>query len=102
MRRLKVFQTFRRLRLRSHLHLQSFRAQIVKDQRVPARSLVHNSPGQTDFFVQLFAILRGRFVFRDEVFQLQRDVKLVRVRMPARFLLREDLLDSILRVLRRV
>ena len=102
MRRFEVIQTLCRSCLCSHLPLQPFGTQIVKDQRVPARSLVHNSPGQTDFFVQLFAILRGRFVFRDEVFQLQRDVKLVRVRMPARFLLREDLLDSILRVLRRV
>jgi len=84
------------------LDLQSFRAQIVKDQRVPTRSLIHDSPGQTDFIVQLFASRCDGFILRDEVFQLHGDVKLVRVRMSARLLLCDDLLDSVLRVLRRV
>jgi hypothetical protein len=91
------------LGVRHDLHLDAVAAQVVEEQLGPRRPFGHETTGDGDDDVRVnLAVRDGIGELRDERRELRVDVELVRVRVLAFLLAREDLVDPVRGVLRGV
>eukprot|EP00982_Pelagococcus_subviridis_P009402 30920-Pelagococcus_subviridis.AAC.19 len=92
----------RHLRVRHDLDFHAVAAEVVKVQLRPGRSLGHETSRDGDLHALVHDAVRDAAEARDEVRERRVDVELVRVRVLAVRLARQDFVDAVRGVLRRV